>query len=261
MVLTTETITRIAKDVKYILKNPLDNDNIYYKHDETNLLRGYALIIGNSETPYSHGYYFFEFQFPENYPYQPPIVKFLTNDGYMRFNPNLYINGKVCLSILNTWHGDSWSSCQNINSILLILATVLNKNPLLNEPGINENNANITKYNKLVSYKNIEYSIIKQFNLLTTLEKSIQNNQLNNQLNNQQNNQLFNIHEKTILTFNDVIKNNIKNNYDYINKMINELKEECKNFNNSLYISVYNLNCKLNFAQLQNYFDQIKNYI
>ena len=249
MVLTTETITRIAKDVKYILKNPLTNDNIFYKHDETNLLRGYALIIGNSETPYSHGNYFFEFQFPENYPYQPPIVKFLTNDGYMRFNPNLYKNGKVCLSILNTWHGDSWSSCQNINSILLILATVLNKNPLLNEPGINENNANITKYHKLVSYKNIEYSIINQFNLLTTLEKSIQNNKQ------------LTIHEKTLLIFNDIIKNNIKNNYEYINKMIYNLKQECNTFNNTIYISVYNLNCKLNFEQLQEYFDKIKNSI
>jgi hypothetical protein len=27
----------------------------------------------------------------------------------VRFNPNLYINGKVCLSLLGTWSGPSWN--------------------------------------------------------------------------------------------------------------------------------------------------------
>ena len=32
-------------------------------------------------------------------------LTYLTNDGNTRFHPNLYRNGKVCLSVLNTWRG------------------------------------------------------------------------------------------------------------------------------------------------------------
>ena len=56
-------------------------------------------------------------QFPEDYPSSAPQIQFLTtNGGKTRFNPNLYADGKVCLSILGTWRGESgeqWSSVQN----------------------------------------------------------------------------------------------------------------------------------------------------
>jgi len=56
-------------------------------------------------------------QFPEDYPSSAPHIVFLTtNGGKTRFNPNLYSDGKVCLSILGTWRGESgeqWSSVQN----------------------------------------------------------------------------------------------------------------------------------------------------
>ncbi len=81
-------INRLAKDIKNIIKDPIDN--IYYKHDEDNILRGYAMIIGPENTPYQDGYYFFEFNFPEEYPFLPPVIKYYTNDGHTRFNPNYY---------------------------------------------------------------------------------------------------------------------------------------------------------------------------
>lgn len=38
----------------------------------------------------------------------PPVVKLVTTGGgTVRFNPNLYNDGKVCLSLLGTWHGGS----------------------------------------------------------------------------------------------------------------------------------------------------------
>ena len=107
---------RIILDYKELINDPIEN--IYYHHDENNIFKGYALIIGPTTTPYENGYYLFEFTFPENYPFSPPKVKFHTYDGQTRFNPNLYINGYVCLSILNTWEGEKWSACQSIKSIL-----------------------------------------------------------------------------------------------------------------------------------------------
>ena len=59
--ISKDAITRLLKDVRQMLKHPLTDNNIYYIHDDTDILKGYALIIGPSDTPYFGGYYFFEF--------------------------------------------------------------------------------------------------------------------------------------------------------------------------------------------------------
>lgn len=159
VVLDKSTIKRIAKDVKDIIKNPLHDHGIYYTHDNDNILKGKALFIGPEETPYENGYYLFEFEFPPTYPQMPPKVLYCTNDGITRFNPNLYRNGKVCLSMLNTWRGDQWSSCNTISSILLNICTVFHNKPLLNEPGKYENDEEFDNYNKILTYRNIEVAI------------------------------------------------------------------------------------------------------
>jgi ubiquitin-protein ligase len=78
-----ETISRLLKDVKQILKNPLTENGIYYIHDDTDMLKGYALIIGPSDTPYFGGNYFFELNYPADYPHSPPKVKYWTIPIYM----------------------------------------------------------------------------------------------------------------------------------------------------------------------------------
>jgi len=153
-------LRRIVSDIKEIRKNPLTAHGIYYEHDETDILKGRALIIGPADTPYADGFYLFTFQFPSNYPHAPPKVEFCTSDGITRFNPNLYRTGKVCLSILNTWKGEQWSGCQTISSVLLALCTVLNDEPLLNEPGITKTHRDYDAYNEIIKYKNIEVAIL-----------------------------------------------------------------------------------------------------
>lgn len=58
-----------------------------------------------------------------------------TANGTVRFNPNLYSNGKVCLSILGTWSGPSWTSVQTMNSTLISIQSLMNYAPYHNEPG------------------------------------------------------------------------------------------------------------------------------
>ena len=159
--ISKETVRRIAKDVRDIIKNPLQDNGIYYEHDESDLLKGKALIIGPPNTPYEGGYFFFKFNFPVNYPHQPPVVTYCTNDGKTRFNPNLYRSGKVCISVLNTWKGPQWTGCQTISSVLLSLCgSVLNDKPLLNEPGISETFGEFNTYHDIVRYKTIEVAIL-----------------------------------------------------------------------------------------------------
>jgi hypothetical protein len=88
----------------------------------------------------------------------------MTNDGITRFNPNLYKCGKVCVSILNTWTGDKWSSCQTINSVLLTLCSLLNENPFLNEPGQTPSSRDCIAFNKSIEYSNIQFAVCKILN-------------------------------------------------------------------------------------------------
>lgn len=164
-VIKKETIHRLLTDVKQIIKNPLIDNGIYYSHDDTDMLKGYAMIVGAENTPYFGGFYFFDFQFPYDYPYSPPKVTYMTNDGVTRYNPNLYKDGKVCVSILNTWSGDKWSSCQTISSILLTLCSLLNEAPLKNEPGINHGDRDFIPYQKSIEFSNIHFAICGMINL------------------------------------------------------------------------------------------------
>lgn len=210
IVISKETINRLAKDVKQIIKNPLVENRIFYKHDEDNILKGKALIIGPEGTPYENGNYLFEFEFPVNYPHSPPKVIFHTNDGFTRFNPNLYRSGKVCISILNTWKGDQWSSCQTISSILLTLCTVLNENPLLNEPGVKETDKDIVSYNKILAYKNISVGIVN------VLDKDFFTTKFSE--------------------FREIICQEFRNNY---NKIVSQIEENIKDDGKELHTAWY----------------------
>jgi ubiquitin-protein ligase len=125
---------------------------------------GYAMVIGPEDTPYADGFYLFKLNFPCNYPHNPPRLTFMTDDRERtRFNPNLYVNGKVCLSILNTWKGERWTSCQTIRSVLMSLIMVLNDVPLTNEPGYDMTNHadKINMYTTVIAYKNVESAMCR----------------------------------------------------------------------------------------------------
>jgi ubiquitin-conjugating enzyme E2 Z len=123
------------------------------------MMKGYACIIGPEDTPYFGGYYFFEITYPFDYPHNPPKVRYCTNAEEIRFNPNLYKCGKVCVSLLNTWRGDQWTSCQSISTVLLTLCTLLCKNPLLNEPGVHSGHTDMKNYNTIIEYANIRIAV------------------------------------------------------------------------------------------------------
>lgn len=163
-VVKKETIHRLVKDITQINKTPLTDNGIYYSHDDSEMLKGYAMIVGPDDTPYFGGFYFFEFNYPCDYPFSPPKVTYMTNNGVTRFNPNLYKCGKVCISILNTWTGDKWSSCQTITSILLTLCSLLNNSPLENEPHQTKQSTDFIPYQNTIRYCNIDFAICELIN-------------------------------------------------------------------------------------------------
>lgn len=158
--ISVATQRRLLKDVRNIIKHPLTDEGIYYIHDEDNMMKGYAMVIGPPNSPYEHGFFFFEFTYPVDYPFSPPTVTYKTIDGHIRFHPNLYTNGKVCLSILNTWHGEQWSSTQSIHSILMTLRSLMDWNALTMEPGIHLNNPNVKRFDDIIQVKTIEFAML-----------------------------------------------------------------------------------------------------
>lgn len=183
------TIKRLIYDIKEMDDDSLKESGIFYKHHETNMLKGYAMIIGNNDTPYKYGHYIFTFDFPFDYPLRPPTLSSITQGEGIRKHPNFYRSGKCCLSILNTWQGEQWSSCQSIKSILLTIASVLDSQPMLHEPGVTDTHTDIESFNKIVEYGNLKNAIIsivsdKYFREYYLLFKNeIDSNIINNYLN------------------------------------------------------------------------------
>ena len=144
-------------------------DGIYLYTDKNNIFNNYALIIGPKNTPYFGGNFIFEIKFPKNYPSSPPFVKLLTTDKTVRFNPNLYECGKVCLSILGTWNGPSWKKVMNIRLVLLSIQSLLNEFPVINEPGFEDvkpDDEKSIEYNHYIIYYNYKIAIIEIINKL-----------------------------------------------------------------------------------------------
>lgn len=111
---------------------------IYVRVSENRMDLLRAVMIGPQGTPYHDGLFFFDAQFPASYPAIPPVVHY--HAGGLRLNPNLYTCGKVCLSLLGTWQGQScekWNPAQStmLQVLISIQALVLNEMPYFNEPG------------------------------------------------------------------------------------------------------------------------------
>ena len=142
--------------------------------DRQDVLR--VLILPDQDTPYANGAFVFDMLLPAKFPESPPKVRpppaplflaahpreelaparlpertyvtadtsvalqmsFLTTGGgTVRFNPNLYNCGKVCLSLLGTWSGPSWDpQTSTVLQVLVSLqAMVFCPEPYYNEPG------------------------------------------------------------------------------------------------------------------------------
>ncbi|KAK3165062.1 hypothetical protein QOZ80_1AG0028480 [Eleusine coracana subsp. coracana] len=162
-------VKRIQHEWKVLEKDLPETIFVRVYEERMDLLR--AVIIGPAGTPYHDGLFFFDVQFPSQYPSKPPLVNY--RSGGLRLNPNLYNCGKVCLSLLNTWTGSGCEKWSPTNSTMLqvlvsIQALVLNAKPYFNEPGyaMHANTSHGEKmsmaYNEeafLLSCKTIMYSL------------------------------------------------------------------------------------------------------
>jgi len=104
-----------------ILAGPVNEDNFFEWE---------ALISGPEGTPFDGGVFVTRLTFPRDYPLSPPKMRFISEI----FHPNIYADGRVCISILHAPGDDPmgyessserWSPVQSIEKILLSVVSML----------------------------------------------------------------------------------------------------------------------------------------
>jgi ubiquitin-protein ligase len=171
-----KNLLRLVSEISSLKKNlPINWDTsslLRVDKKQTNMIK--FVITGPKDTPYHNGIYEFHAYFPSTYPNDPPHVLLNTTDGgKVRFNPNLYANGKVCLSLLGTWsgqQGEKWNG--NISTFLQVIISIQSlimvEDPYFNEPGYEKSMHTISGKKTAFSYKdkirkeNLRVSILNQ---------------------------------------------------------------------------------------------------
>ncbi|KAL8689555.1 MAG: hypothetical protein Q9224_004615 [Gallowayella concinna] len=117
-------------------------EGVYVRTWESDLELLRVLIVGPSGTPYAHAPFLFDLHLHNKFPLEAPKAFFHSwTNGVGRVNPNLYEDGKICLSLLGTWQGDEdeeeWVAGKStvLQIIVSLLGLVLVKEPYYNEAG------------------------------------------------------------------------------------------------------------------------------
>jgi len=169
-------IMRLAQEVGALCTAlPVNLDcSMFMRCDEERMDVMSAVIMGPTDTPYESGAYEFHIYAPSNYPVGPPKVNLeTTGKGAIRFNPNLYNCGKVCLSLLGTWSGsagENWDA--KVSTLLQVMVSIQSlimvDEPYYNEPGYereqgtDKGEKKNLAYSNVVRYGNVKYAMLGQ---------------------------------------------------------------------------------------------------
>lgn len=106
---------RIKKELADISKDPPSNCTAGPHNDD--MFFWDATLFGPRDSPYEGGVFFLRIQFPEDYPFKPPRVGFVTRVYHVNVNDK----GGICLDILK----DQWSPALTISKVLLSICSLL----------------------------------------------------------------------------------------------------------------------------------------
>ncbi|POY73661.1 hypothetical protein BMF94_3196 [Rhodotorula taiwanensis] len=132
-------MSRIRKEHQVLATSLPPNILVRAYENRSDLLR--CLIIGPLDTPFQNAPFLFDMYLsPQKFPNDPPQVYFHSWATGARVSPNLYVEGKVCLSLLGTWSGDqteNWSGARSsiLQVFVSIQALIMVEAPYFTEPG------------------------------------------------------------------------------------------------------------------------------
>ncbi|KAL5478850.1 UBC15 [Sanghuangporus weigelae] len=118
----------LKRELKELTQHPIEGFSAGLIKDD--LLQWRVVIIGQPDTLYSEGFFVADLIFTENYPNEPPTMKFITP----MWHPNIYQDGRVCISILHPPGedqygyedaGERWLPVHTVSSIMLSVISLL----------------------------------------------------------------------------------------------------------------------------------------
>ena len=130
-------LKRIQKELKDLAKDQPANCSAGPK-DPNNLFKWVATIMAPTNCPYEGGVFSLDIEFPPEYPFKPPKIRFTTKIYHCNINDK----GGICLDILK----DNWSPALTISKVLLSICSLLT-DPNPNDPLVPDI-ANLLKTNK-----------------------------------------------------------------------------------------------------------------
>ncbi|KAI8825051.1 ubiquitin-conjugating enzyme/RWD-like protein [Fimicolochytrium jonesii] len=92
----------LKRQLKELSKNPVEGFSAGLADD--NIYEWDVMIVGPEGTEYEGGFFKARLSFPHNYPQMPPTMKFISQ----MWHPNVYEDGRVCISILHEPGDDKW---------------------------------------------------------------------------------------------------------------------------------------------------------
>jgi len=152
--MSNQTRRRIQKELDDLVKDPPGNCSAGPKND-SDLYKWEGFIMGPEGSPYQGGMFQLEINFPDNYPFKPPKINFLTKI----YHPNIKShNGAICLDVLK----DAWTPALTITKLLLSISSLLTEpnpsDPL--EPSIaNLYQRNISEFNETAMSWTLKYAM------------------------------------------------------------------------------------------------------
>mmetsp|Transcript_37125 Transcript_37125/g.58443 ORF Transcript_37125/g.58443 Transcript_37125/m.58443 type:complete len:498 (-) Transcript_37125:90-1583(-) len=108
-------MTRLLKELKDLERDPPADCSAGVS--ESDPFHWNASILGPEGTPYEGGVFMLYFQFPPDYPFKPPKVRFSTKIFHMNVNSN----GAICLDILK----ENWSPALTVAKVLLSIRSLM----------------------------------------------------------------------------------------------------------------------------------------
>ena len=85
--------------------------------DKTNLHKWQAIVDGPCDSPFEGGKFKLSVQFPLDYPFSSPKVKFITKI----YHPNVNESGDICLDLLK----QQWSPALTVQKLLLSISSLM----------------------------------------------------------------------------------------------------------------------------------------
>lgn len=131
-------LRRVMKEHRILMESLPEGIIVRTWDARLDLLR--VLIVGPMNTPYELAPFVIDLRLGRRFPYEPPSAYFHSwTGGVGRINPNLYEDGKICLSLLGTWHSEqdneTWSPKSTLLQLFVsIMGLVLVKDPYYSLP-------------------------------------------------------------------------------------------------------------------------------